>query len=317
MADIKKIAVPKKITAEKKATLISSLVALMLVITKTVAGLLSGSVAVLASAIDSALDLAVSAFNYFAISRSEKPASERFNYGLGKIEGLAATIEGTVIIMSGLFILYKAIYKAMLGGGTTHLEMSMGVMLFSLGVTALLVIYLTRTAKATNNLVVKADAMHYKTDLYANVGVLVSLVLVKMTGNHLIDALVGAIIAIYIIYSAYEILREGVLNLLDVALAKEMVEQIKAIINTEPDVSSYHFLRTRKAGSNHFVEAHLVFQRGILLDTAHDAADHIESEVMGLDDKANWVFNLHLDPVDDSGEGHQHGHEHGDVQAKN
>ncbi len=290
----------KTITAEKKATLVSSSVAATLVITKAVVGLLSGSVAVLASAIDSALDLAVSAFNYFAISRSEKPASERFNYGLGKIEGLAATIEGTIIIMSGLFILYKSIYKAMLGGGTTHLEISMGVMLFSLLTTALLVAYLNHTAKTTNNLVVKADAMHYKTDLFANVGILFSLLLVKLTDNHLIDAFVGAIIAVYIIYSAYEILREGVLNLLDVALDEAMVEQIKTIILEENDVSSYHFLRTRKAGSSHFVEAHLVFQSGILLDTAHDAADHIESRIAKLDDKAHWVFNLHLDPVDDS-----------------
>ncbi len=292
-----------KITAEKKATLVSSLVALTLVIIKAFVGVLSGSVAVLASAIDSALDLAVSAFNYFAISRSEKPASERFNYGLGKIEGLAATIEGTIIIMSGLFILYQAVAKALLGGGTTHLEVSMGVMLFSLVVTAILVFYLTRTAKSTGNLVVKADAMHYKTDLFANTGVLISLLLVKMTGNHLIDAFVGAAIAVYIIYSAYEILREGVLNLLDVALAEEMVDQIKTIIDKEQDVSSYHFLRTRKAGSNHFVEAHLVFSRGMMLDTAHDAADHIESEIMALDDRAHWVFNLHLDPVDDSGHG--------------
>jgi cation diffusion facilitator family transporter len=295
----------KKITAEKKATMVSSLVAAMLVLTKAFVGVLSGSVAVLASAIDSALDLAVSAFNYFAISRSEKPASERFNYGFGKIEGLAATIEGTIIIMSGLFILYKAIAKAILGGGTTHLEISMGVMLFSLVTTALLVIYLNRTAKATNNLVVKADAMHYKTDLFANVGVLFSLLLVKLLGNHLIDAFVGAVIAIYIIYSAYEILREGILNLLDVALDEKLVEQIKAVIQAEPDVSSYHFLRTRKAGNNCFVEAHLVFQRGILLDTAHDAADHIESEIAGLDDRTQWVFNLHLDPVDDSGHDHE------------
>ena len=300
------MAIAKKITAEKKATLVSSSVAAMLVLIKAVVGLLSGSVAVLASAIDSALDLAVSAFNYYAISRSEKPASERFNYGLGKIEGLAATIEGTIIIMSGLYILYKAIAKAMLGGDTTHLELSMGVMLVSLVATTLLVIYLNRTARATNNLVVKADALHYKTDLFANVGILVSLVLVKLTGHHLIDALVGGIIAIYIIYSAYEILREGVLNLLDVALEENMVDQIKSIINTEKEVSSYHFLRTRKAGSNHFVEAHLVFQRGILLDTAHDAADHIESEIMKLEKRANWVFNLHLDPVDDSSSGHGH-----------
>ena len=295
----------KKLTAEKKATMVSSLVAAILVVTKAVVGLFSGSVAVLASAIDSALDLAVSAFNYFAISRSEKPASERFNYGLGKIEGLAATIEGTIIIVSGLFILYKAIVKAMIGGGTTHLEISMGVMLFSLIATALLVIYLNRTAKATNNLVVKADAMHYKTDLFANVGILVSLLLVKLTGNHLIDAAVGAIIAIYIIYSAYEILREGVLNLLDVALEEEMVDQIKAIVTDQKDVSSYHALRTRKAGSNHFVDAHLVFQSGILLDTAHDAADRIEADIAALDDKAHWVFNLHLDPVDDSKHDHE------------
>ena len=290
----------KAMTAEKKATLISSSVAALLVVTKAFVGLLSGSVAVLASAIDSALDLAVSAFNYFAISRSEKPASDRFNYGLGKIEGLAATIEGTVIIMSGLFILYKAIAKAMLGSGTTHLEISMGVMLFSLIATTLLVIYLNHTAKATNNLVVKADAMHYKTDLFANIGILVSLLLVKMSGYHMVDAAVGALIAIYIIYSAYEILREGVLNLLDVALEDEMVENIKRIINEEADVTSYHWLRTRKAGSNHFVEAHLVFRSGILLDKAHDAADHIETQIARLDKKAHWIFNLHLDPVDDS-----------------
>ncbi len=290
----------KSITAEKKATMVSSSVAAMLVVIKAVVGLLSGSVAVLASAIDSALDLGVSAFNYFAISRSEEPASERFNYGLGKIEGLAATIEGTIIIVSGLFIFYKAVVKAMIGGVTTHLEISMGVMLFSLLVTGLLVAYLNKTAKETNNLVVKADALHYKTDLFANVGILVSLLLVKLTGHDLIDALVGAVIAVYIIYSAYGILREGVLNLLDVALDESMVEQIKTIIDREKDVSSYHYLRTRKAGSQHFVEAHLVFQSGILLDTAHDAADQIEAEIARLDGKVDWIFNLHLDPIDDS-----------------
>ena len=110
----------------------------------------------------------------------------------------------------------------------------------------------------------------------------------------------------YIIYSAYGILREGVLNLLDVALDEDMVEQIKGIITVESDVNSYHFLRTRKAGSHHFVEAHLVFQSGILLDKAHDAADHIEADIAALDDKAHWIFNLHLDPVDDSKHDDEH-----------
>jgi cation diffusion facilitator family transporter len=287
-------------TPEKKATMTSSAVAASLVVVKTVTGLMSGSVAVLASAIDSALDLAVSAFNFFAISHAQQPASDRFNYGFGKIEGIAAAIEGAVIMVSGTFIFYKAAEKAVLGTGTTHLDASLAVMLFSLAVTTLLVLYLSRTAAATNNLVVKADAMHYRTDLVANSGILASLAIVKYTGQHLVDALVGAVIAVYIIYSAYEVLREGVLNLMDVALEEEVVERIIGIIKDERDVSSHHFLRTRKAGNRHFVEVHLVFRRGIMLDHAHDAAENIERRIAALDERAKWSFYTHLDPVDDS-----------------
>ena len=228
-------------SSERRAAMTASLVAGSLVVAKMVAGLLSGSVAVLASAIDSALDLAVSGFNLFAIASSEKPASERFNYGLGKIEGLASAIEGTIIIMSGLFILYQAIARAIRGAPVSHLDVSLGVMLASMLVTALLVLYLGRVARITGNMVVKADALHYRTDLWANGGILLSLLLVRISGLDWIDALVGAVIAIYIIYSAYSILREGVLNLLDVALDPQMVEHIRRIIREEKNVSSIIF----------------------------------------------------------------------------
>ena len=91
-------------TLQKKATIVSSATATLLIVIKLFIGLLSGSVAVLASAIDSVLDLIVSAFNYFAIAKAEQPANQTFNYGKGKIEALAAVIEGTIICMSGLFI---------------------------------------------------------------------------------------------------------------------------------------------------------------------------------------------------------------------
>ena len=99
-------------TLQKKATLISSATATLLIVIKLFIGIMSGSVAVLASAIDSVLDLIVSAFNYFAITKAEQPANKTFNYGKGKIEALAAVIEGTVITVSGLFIFYTAIKKA-------------------------------------------------------------------------------------------------------------------------------------------------------------------------------------------------------------
>ncbi len=291
-----------KHSAEKRATMVSSSVALLLVIVKAFVGLMSGSVAVLASAIDSALDLGVSAFNFFAISRSEQPADDRFNYGHGKIEALAATIEGSVIVLSGLFILYKAYDKASGAEPTSHVAISIWVMVFSFFVTLALVRFLSKTAEETNNMVVKADALHYKTDLYSNGAVLVSLVIIQFTNFDMIDAIIGAAIAFYIIWSALEIIREGVLNLLDVALDPEMVEDIKAIIDKEPNVTSHHYLCTRRAGKVNFVDVHLVFNRDISLRDAHRASDSIEQAIANLDPKHSWSINPHLDPFDDSHE---------------
>ncbi len=291
---------PKAASAEKRATIVSTATALLLVTVKAFVGLMSGSVAVLASAIDSALDLGVSAFNYFAISRAEKPADDRFNYGHGKIEALAATIEGSIIVLSGLFILYQAFAKAVDDKPTSHITISIMVMIFSFFVTLLLVRFLTKTAEETNNMVVKADALHYKTDLYSTGAVLVSLVLIRMTGLEWIDAIIGAAIAFYIIWSAIEIIQEGVLNLLDVSLEAEMVTDIKNIIKAEPHVTSHHFLCTRRSGKVNFVDAHLVFNTDISLKDAHNASENIEKAIAKLDARHKWSINTHLDPVDDS-----------------
>jgi len=122
-------------TLQKKATVVSSSVAAVLTLMKLVIGIASGSVAVLASAIDSILDMFVSLFNYFAISNSEKPADKTFNYGRGKIEALASVIEGTIITMSGIFLLYQAVNKAINGEVSSYLNISMIVMILSLIIT--------------------------------------------------------------------------------------------------------------------------------------------------------------------------------------
>ena len=230
-------------TLQKKATIVSSITATVLIIIKLTIGILSGSVAVLASAIDSVLDLIISAFNYFAINKSEQPADKTFNYGKGKIEALAAVIEGTIITMSGFFILYHAIKKAYVGEETTLLGSSILVMAISLVITIALVMFLNYVAKKTNNMVIKSDALHYKTDVLSNGAILISLVLIYSTGLHLIDAIMGVIISIYIIYSAYEIIKEGVFILLDGSLDKEIVNEIKNIIESENGISNYHYLK--------------------------------------------------------------------------
>ena len=261
---------------------------------------MSGSVAVLASAMDSILDMFVSLFNMFAITKAEKPADSDYNYGRGKIEALASVIEGTVITVSGLFLLYSAIIKYINGEKSSYLGISLLVMVISIIITALLVLYLNYVAKKTNNMVIKADSLHYKTDLWTNLAVLVSIGLVYMTGLEIFDVLIGAGISIYIIYSAYELIKEGVEVLLDKAVEDEIVEKIINAIKSEEKVNDYHFLKTRRAGKVIFVDVHLVFDCEISLLEAHRISDKVEEKIKQIDSNYNWEINIHLDPYDDS-----------------
>lgn len=289
-----------KISAEKKATIVSSSVAAILTLMKLIIGIMSGSVAVLASAIDSVLDMFVSIFNYFAISNSEKPADKKFNYGRGKVEALASVIEGTIITISGLFLLYQAFAKYINETKSQYADISIIVMIISLFITIALVAYLNAVARKTNNMVIKADALHYKTDVYSNGAVLISLILVAFTGYEIVDVIVGGAIAIYIIYSAYELIEEGILVLLDSSIDEEMTIEIKKIIEKQNDVNDYHWLKTRTAGNRNFVDVHLVFDCIITLMAAHRVSDKIENEIRKLDKSKQWIINIHLDPYDDS-----------------
>jgi cation diffusion facilitator family transporter len=289
-----------KISQEKRATVVSSTVAAILTLIKFVIGIMSGSVAVLASAVDSILDLFVSIFNYFAISNSEKPADQYFNYGRGKIEALASVIEGTIITISGLYLLYEAIHKYLTGGISQYADISIMVMIVSLIITTALVIYLNKVAKDTNNMVIKADALHYKTDVFSNSAVLISLIAVYFTNLEIIDIIVGGGISIYIIYSAYELIKDGVLVLLDRALEDDLIKEINKILDNETEINDHHFLKTRAAGNVNFVDVHLVFDCVISLLDAHRVSDNIEEKIMNLDKTREWVINIHLDPYDDS-----------------
>lgn len=289
----------KKTSPQKKATMVSSSVATLLVIVKLILGIASGSVAVLASAIDSLLDTLVSLFNFFAIKKSEENPNAEYQYGKGKIQAIAAVMEGTVITISGLYIIYKALMKLNSGSVTTLLTPSIIAMVFSLGVTYFLVEYLLKVAKETDNIVIKADALHYKTDLWSNAAVLVALGLVYVTGLDAIDALFGLGIGIYIIYSAYEIIQEGIEILLDRALEGSMVASIGEIISNHPEVTSYHWLRTRTDGTNNYVEFHMVLHPNMLLLEAHRIADEVEDKIQDLDRRKKWIITPHFDPYDD------------------
>jgi len=286
-------------SAQRRATVVSTSAAALLTIVKLIVGLMSGSVAVLASAIDSILDMAVSVFNFFAIKKAEEHPDELFPYGKGKIQAIAGVIEGTIITLSGLFILYEAFRKILRHHHTVYLGPSLMVMLFSILVTWFLVRYLLRVARQTDNLVIRADALHYQTDLFSNGAVVAALAIVYLSGWDWVDALFGMGIGLYIIYSAYAIIKEGVMILLDRSLESGVVARIGEIIANHPEVNGYHWLKTRTDGSLNFVEYHLVLTPEMTLQEAHEIAENLEEKIARLEPEKRWIITPHFDPYDD------------------
>jgi len=286
---------------EQKATIISSSTAALLVTIKMVIGIMSGSIAILASAIDSFLDLLVSLFNFFALHHSEKKADRNFNFGRGKLEAIAAVIEGTIISISGLFILYNAVLKLLNPKPIAFMDISLMVMGISILLTGALVFFLIKIAKKTGNLVIRADALHYQTDLYTNGAILIALAVIHFTDFEIIDPILGIAIAVYMVYSAYPIIKEGVLMLMDIALDDSEIHKIEGYLKSVQDISGFHDLSTRRSGSDIFISVHIVFNNSsISLYDAHRISDRIEAKLSTLfeDERVNSI--IHMDPYDDS-----------------
>ncbi len=286
----------------RRALRLTTAASLALAILKLGAGVYTGSVTVLASAMDSFFDFLVSGFNVLAVINTEKPRDEVYNYGRGKLEALAATAEGLFILGSAIFIARQAVVKLMHPRAISFisLDWAMGVMTFSQLASIGIAAYLQRASRHTRSLVIQADALHYRTDIYSNGAILAAMIFIRFTGWQMADPLFGLGISVYIAKQSLPLIRQGLDMLMDRSLPEHLVEKIGEIALTHsPLVNGAHELKTRRSGDINFVELHLVFNEDIQLGKAHHIADEIEMRIRGLE-KGKWSVNIHLDPVDDS-----------------
>jgi cation diffusion facilitator family transporter len=166
--------------------------------------------------------------------------------------------------------------------------------------TALLVGFLKRKTRETPSLILRADMVHYQTDLLSNGGILVALALVRLSGWAWLDPAIAIGVSVFVARAAFPLLRKGLAMLLDHALEDSLVRSIRSIAeSTSVRVNGVHELKTRRSGDTNLVEFHLVFDEGISLAEAHRISDEIEGRVRALAD-TRWIINIHLDPVDDS-----------------
>ena len=276
---------------EKKAVKIASFWAFLLAVTKFTFWIISWSMTLLASAADSLLDLMVSILNLFALKESAKPADKEHNYWHWKIEGIAAVIEWLIIIWSWGIIIFSSIKKIILGTELNSIDESIIVMIISILVTGIIVFFLNRTAKKTNNLIIKADLIHYTMDFLTNTWIIIALVLVKYTWYNIIDPIIAIGIAIYIMFPSLKILKDGYDVLMDKSIDKD--KEIWKIILKNNNIESFHKLKTHKSWGKVFISFHIVFKdKDISLKKANWISNEIEKELKKHFKKSSILIRL-------------------------
>lgn len=264
-------------------------------VTKTIVGLVTGSMTMLSSAVDSAGDLIISLANLFVVRISDREADDDHNYGHTKVEGLGAIFEGGFIFAAGAFVIYEAIHKAMIGEDSHDSVLGIVVMLPLLAITIGTVMHMRKVAKETGSLVLKADALHYATDVYVNIGVLVALGLVWLTHEPLIDSIISIFIALYMIYSAFHVVREGVNVVMDKSLDKELVERIREVLVGCREIESFHDFKTRGGKIPH-VDFHVVVRPDMTAQEIHEVFLSLRQKVRDIVSPTTKVL-MHADPA--------------------
>lgn len=276
------------------ATYASISTAGVLIFAKLAAWLYSDSVSLFATLIDSTLDVLASLINLLAVRHALQPADRDHRFGHGKAEALAGLGQSMFVAGSAGFLLLEASRRLLHPREVDDIGVGVAVMVFSIVATLALLLFQNHVIKKTGSTAIKADALHYKTDLLVNFSVIAALLLAAY-GWSGFDSIFAIGIAGYILYSAWEIVHESYQHLMDRELPREERDQIKAIIHAHPQTRGVHDLRTRRSGSTVFIQFHLELDGGLTLLNAHAISDEVELQLMEAFPNAEVI--IHEDPA--------------------
>lgn len=278
----------------RRATYASVTVAFTLIIIKFIAYVLTGSVAVLSSLVDSVLDAFASVVNLFAVRHALTPADEEHRFGHGKAEPLAGLAQAAFIAGSSLFLVFEAINRMINPLQIQHSIVGIVVIVISLVFTILLVMFQKHVVRQTQSIAVHADSIHYLSDVAMNLSVIAALILSAYFGWLIADPVFALGIAAYIVYSAWQIASNSLNQLMDRELPDVDRHRIMKIAMQHPAVKSLHELRTRTSGKDVFIQLHLEMDGAIALLNAHTIADEVELELREAFPNADII--IHEDP---------------------
>ena len=275
------------------ATRASLAVASILIVAKAVAWWLSGSVSLLAGLTDSLLDGAASFLNLLAVHYALRPADDDHRYGHGKAEALSGMAQALFIAVSACLIGFQAVERIQNPEPIGAPGLGIAVMLLSLALTFALLAFQHKVIKETGSAAIRADSLHYRSDMLLNMGILLALVLAWF-GWQQLDAWFGLGISLYILWSAFQIARETISVLMDEELPVDVSARMLELACSVPGVLGAHDLRTRISGNHWFVQLHLELPGSLTLSVAHALCDQVEAAINSEYPKAEVL--VHADP---------------------
>jgi cation diffusion facilitator family transporter len=280
-----------------------------LVVLKLIVGLFIGSVSVISEAIHSGVDLVAASIAYFAVRTANKPADDQHTFGHGKYENLSAAIEGFLIFVAAGWIIFEAIKKLMYPGPVETPGWGILVMAISALTNHFVSSRLFKVGRQTDSMALVADGWHLRTDVWTSAGVAGGLLIYYLCGIffkdlplHWIDPVVALGVAGLIIKAAWELTSESFTALVDVKLPDTEESIITEIISSFfPRAKSFHKLKTRKAGSERFIEFHMVVHKDLTVKDAHDICDDITRQIVAK--LPNATVMIHTEPCLDACDG--------------
>ncbi|MEN8237154.1 MAG: cation diffusion facilitator family transporter [Pseudomonadota bacterium] len=269
-------------------------IAIVLIFGKCVGWWMTQAVSLQATLIDSLLDAAASAINVVAVRHAQRPANKKYRFGHGKVEAIAALGQSIFIAGSACWLLYEAASRLVHPQFVQETLIGIWVMVFAMILTLGLILFQNYVVARTNSAAIRADSLHYRSDFLINGGVIISLVASEWFASSWVDPVVGALIAIYILHTAWTIVAEASGILMDRELGDNVRHRVTQIAGTHPKVYGIHELRTRSSGLRKFIQLHLELDGKMTLNQAHSVADEVEELVLKEFPEAEVL--IHQDP---------------------
>jgi len=268
---------------------------IVLLVLKLGAAMVTGSIAIMAEALHSLIDLMVALVTFYSVRASRKPADDQHPFGHGEIESVAGTAQAIAIAGTAGFLIYRAVTAIIDGASLQFTEMGISVVALSAVANALVSMTVRRAARATNSVPLAANARHLQRDLRTSVVVVVGLIAIRIWGLGILDPLLAIGVSLYMCWTAWAISRRSVGGLVDESLPVGEQQAIETcIMQHTGDLVSYHDLRTRRSGRQRYVDLHLVMQRDVSVEKAHHMCDHLESDIAALLPRTSVV--IHCEP---------------------